>query len=175
MNGILWIEKYKAVFLCLTIFFVLEHGYSNFLAPELSEYVIDQFTVSPCAQIINWLSPHHVVDARANQILSPSIMLTIDARCAGIDALMLLIAVIAVLNISWKQKLLGVFVGAVLLYALNLLRIVGLFFALDYDEALFDLLHEYVAPLVMISFAGLCFMLWLSCLTRQTRHIEYGL
>lgn len=61
-----------------------------------------------------------------------------------------------------RSKLLGILSGGLLIYAINQVRIVALYYCLRFDHPLFEMLHGYIAPLVVIGIAGLYFSYWTS-------------
>ena len=157
---------FKAAVLFILIFSVLELTYNSFRDTVVSEWIIDRITVSTSALILDALNSTEHVEARGNRILSPSVKLTVKVGCEGTETLLLLVAAIAVLSISWRHKIIGMLVGSLLVYVLNLIRIISLFYALKYNKTLFDALHSYVAPLLIVIIVGVCFSLWLSFINR---------
>jgi hypothetical protein len=51
--------------------------------------------------------------------------------------------------------------GLMLIYVVNEIRILMLFYAFRTDKALFQLLHGTIAPLALIAIAGLFYHYWL--------------
>jgi exosortase/archaeosortase family protein len=61
----------------------------------------------------------------------------------------------------WRATLGGIINGSLLIYAVNELRILALFYAFRTDKALFQLLHGTIAPLILITIAGAFYYFWL--------------
>jgi exosortase/archaeosortase family protein len=87
----------------------------------------------------------------------------IDYRCTGLIATGFLSAGLLVLPLPWKTRLAQVLLGAALVSALNLLRLVSLFYIGVHHSQIFGFLHA-----VLWNAAMLAFMLgfWLRALRR---------
>jgi exosortase family protein XrtM len=115
---------------------------------------------SVCSELIHWLAPLEGVSAVHNHVLSPRADLEIVRGCDGAGALFLIVAAILAFPANFKRKLLGLGVGVLLMYGLNLGRIVGLYFIIAYQRDWFDLVHTYLAPTLIIVLACLYFAWW---------------
>ena len=61
---------------------------------------------------------------------------------------------------SWKNRVTGMLWGIALIYLLNQVRIVCLFYAFIMDKSLFDLGHGLLGPVAIILAGSLYFLLW---------------
>ena len=73
----------------------------------------------------------------------------------------LLIAAFIAVAGSWRMRFTGIALGILLIYGLNQIRIVALYFAVRHDKALFELIHGLVGPLAIIAVACLFFAWWI--------------
>jgi len=128
----------------------------------LERLVIDQGTVAPAAAVIDVLSPRLGAFAQGNRIVGPVGSLSVRPGCDGTEAMFLLIAAFLVYPQSIARGAIGLVLGAALVYVVNLLRIVILFYAARDDRSLFELLHGYVAPTLLIVLAASFFFFWVS-------------
>lgn len=143
-----------------------------FLAFDLAYYwsrdtvvervLIDRVTVMPSAFFINAIKPDENVSADGHRLVSPNVRLSVLNGCEGTEAILLLVSAIVAFGAKWKSTLFGIVCGTVLLYAINQGRIVALYYALRHDQKLFDMLHGYVGPTLIIVIAGLFFVGWVS-------------
>lgn len=101
----------------------------------------------------------------------PSISLNVEFGCNGLEAVMIYAVAVLTFPASWKQRIVGIIAGFVVIQILNLIRIVALAYAGVYHRELFDLIHLYVAQGVMIAVALGTFVLYLNYLShgRETR------
>jgi exosortase family protein XrtM len=121
---------------------------------------IDIATVYPSTAAINLIDAGQHAVARDHHILSPQGSLSILNGCEGTETLFLLIAAIAAFRGTLKNKLRGMLLGAMLVYVLNQVRIVTLFFAAHESRTGFDLIHGYLAPGLIIALSSLYFLWW---------------
>ena len=80
--------------------------------------------------------------------------MSIRRGCDGIVATILLVSACLAYPLSWKRRLSGVLLGYLLIFSLNLIRIVGLFVAgLKGSAQTFGIVHTYVSQFVVIALA----------------------
>ncbi|MBF0605944.1 MAG: archaeosortase/exosortase family protein [Candidatus Magnetobacterium sp. LHC-1] len=84
-------------------------------------------------------------------ILLPSISLDVRFGCNGLEAVILYVIAIIVFPAPWRLKLQGAVVGFVLLQFFNIIRIAALAYTGVYHRDFFDLIHVYLAQVVMIA------------------------
>lgn len=92
----------------------------------------------------------------------PSISLDVEFGCNGLEAVMIYSVAVLTFPATWKNRLLGIVAGFLVIQVLNLIRIVALAYAGVYHRDLFDLIHLYVAQGVMIAVALATFVLYLT-------------
>jgi exosortase H (IPTLxxWG-CTERM-specific) len=95
----------------------------------------------------------------------PSISLDVEFGCNGLEAVMIYSVAVLTFPASWKNRLIGIVAGFLVIQVLNLIRIVALAYAGVYHKDLFDLIHLYVAQGVMIAVALATFVLYLTYLS----------
>ncbi|MDM8564639.1 exosortase H [Candidatus Halobeggiatoa sp. HSG11] len=64
--------------------------------------------------------------------------------CSGLSASWLLLAAIIAFESSWKQKLWGIVLGILVLQAVNIFRLISLFYIGDWMPEYFNLAHKQV-------------------------------
>ena len=89
---------------------------------------------------------------------------SIEAGCNGVEAMLVLIAAIVAFPASWKSKLLGIVIGIVAIQALNILRIVSLFYLNQWDAQWFEWAHLYVWQSLIMLDALIVWLLWIRTL-----------
>lgn len=133
----------------------------------IERLVIDQWIVKPATFLIDQVTPEIGVRAVRSSIAAPGGGLNIRAGCDGLDMLFLVIAAFLVAPLRWRARLYGLLLGVLIVYALNQVRILVLFYANRADKSLFDLLHTTALPLILIAFVAMYFYAWLA---HDTRH-----
>ena len=89
---------------------------------------------------------------------------TIEAGCNGVEAMLVLLAGILAFPAPWKSKAIGLVAGAVAIQALNLVRIVSLFYLGQWERQWFDWAHLYVWQALIMLDALVVWMLWIRML-----------
>ena len=87
--------------------------------------------------------------------------MTIEAGCNGVEAMLVLLAGILAYPAPWRSKLIGLAIGAVAIQALNLVRIVSLFYLGQWDMKWFEWAHLYAWQALIMLDALLVWMLWM--------------
>jgi exosortase family protein XrtM len=132
------------------------------LVPDdvLRDHVFHWGLALPGAAIIDMVVPAHAAVAQANVIASERAVLEIVRGCEGAGVFFLLGAAMVALPGGLRTRLAGAAVGLALVYALNLARIVALYFVLAQRGAWFELAHLYVAPLAVLGLVAVFFWWW---------------
>jgi len=143
-----------------------------FLVPDavLKEMLYPSLFGEPTATVIGWHWPEEAVAAASNRLSSPRAVLEIVRFCDGSGVLFLVTAAVLAFPASWRDRVLGVLLGAALVYALNLLRLGGLYFIAAYRHAWFQALHTYFVPTLMIVLVALFYLGWLARVAPAERH-----
>jgi exosortase family protein XrtM len=144
----------------LVAFFLLQWGYQALSDTAAYRFYIETLTVPPSVVLIHLFTPTDSVMAQAHRLVWPGGRLSIINGCDGAEAMELLIAAFIAVAGTWRMRASGIGLGVVLIYGLNQLRIVALYFAVRHDRPLFELIHGVVGPLAIIAVACLFFVWW---------------
>jgi exosortase family protein XrtM len=154
MNGL-------RVLLFAAIFSFLAYAWDALRGSPLEYWVIHDLTVRPSAVLINLLTPDTHAQAQRFSLVAPGGGLNILNGCEGLEALFLLVAAFAVAPLKWMARSIGIVFGALVVFVVNQMRILGLFYAYRADPAWFDLLHGNVAPVAVVLVVCAYFYAWL--------------
>jgi exosortase/archaeosortase family protein len=150
----------------LALFAALDLAYLAFKEPWLKPVAIDLLTVRPAA----WLADAALavpVHADRHLLIAGGWRISVLNGCEGVDAMLLLLAAIAVAPAGWRDKLWGAGLGLPLVYLANQARIVALVWARLDAPAAFAVGHGLLGPLAVTVAAGLYFLWWSGvCLRR---------
>jgi len=148
--------------LCFIVLFILLQASWQLVRDNaIGHFVRGTLTVKPAVEMIHLLTPAISARADGNQILAPGGGLVIKIGCEGVEALLILIAALLSVPMTGRAKLRGVIYGSLLIFAVNEVRILVLFYAFRTDKALFHLIHGAIAPLLLIAIAGAFYYYWL--------------
>ena len=89
---------------------------------------------------------------------------TIEAGCNGVEAMLVLAAGILAFPAPWRAKAIGLAVGIVAIQALNLVRIVSLFYLGQWQRDWFEWAHLYVWQALIMLDALIVWLLWIRAL-----------
>jgi len=140
------------------------------LLQPVQQHLILPFTAG-LAHVAVWLMQFfdHVVVSDASNIRQgpggPGI--EIVAGCNGVEAVLILISAVLAFPSPWRYKLLGVGVGFVAIQALNLVRIISLYYLLLWNRVWFDWFHLYLWQALIILDALVFWLVWLRWLPRE--------
>lgn len=145
--------------------FVIVYGLLHsvyFKIPDefLHTFVYYHGIVAPGADIIRIAAPQEGVRGFENLLSSPRASLEVVRGCDGAGMVFLLIAAILAFSATLRRKLLGILGAVLLIYLLNLLRIVGLYFVAAYRQEWFLPLHVYFVPTFLIVVSCIYFAFW---------------
>lgn len=87
--------------------------------------------------------------------------ITIEAGCNGVEAMLVLAAGVLAFPASWRLKAVGLVVGVAAIQALNLVRIVSLFYLGQWDLVWFEWAHLYLWQVLIMLDAVIVWLLWL--------------
>ncbi len=86
---------------------------------------------------------------------------SIEAGCNGVEAMLVLLAGILAFPAPWRLKLIGLAIGVVAIQALNIVRIVSLFYLGQWDAKWFEWAHLYIWQSLIMLDALIVWLLWI--------------
>ncbi len=92
----------------------------------------------------------------------------IAAGCNGVEAMILLTAAVLAFPAPAWYKLIGVLAGIIGIQALNLVRIVSLFYLGMWNETAFEWAHLYIWQALIMLDALLIWLVWIRQMPRRT-------
>ena len=114
------------------------------------------------AKVSGWLLQMMGEDVRVagTMITGPRFGVNINNGCNGVEAMLILLASIFAFPASMKARVVGLFLGAIVVQILNFIRIITLYLLGAYQPRLFDLFHTAVWQIVIILAAIGFFLVW---------------
>lgn len=101
-----------------------------------------------------------------NLILSKGFTFRVENSCTGLDATMIYVAAVLAYPGRMREKAWGIFLGLVAIQAINLFRIIVLFYIRLWFPDYFDGAHVYAAQVLVIGFAAAFWLWWTDRLPR---------
>ena len=142
------------------VYFVFYSLY--FLIPDdvLRNIIYYHGIVSISADLINLFTATENVSAAQNKLMSQRAILEVVRGCDGSGSMFLIMAGVIAFSCSLKHKLIGLLTGVCLLYLLNQIRIVGLYYVVAYRSEWFLPIHTYFAPTFIVMLSVMFFAWW---------------
>jgi len=85
---------------------------------------------------------------------------SIEAGCNGVEATLVLVAAIIAFPASWRHRLRGIGIGIVAVQALNILRVVSLFYLGRWNRDVFEWAHLYVWQALIMLDVLIVWVIW---------------
>lgn len=136
---------------------LLQAGYQHLRGGPAAVWLIDRFTAVPAAALIDTLRPADGVTAQGPRLVWPGGRLQLLAGCDGVEVLALLLAAALAAPLPWRRRLMLIAAGTLLVWALNQLRLLGLYLSFREWRAGFEALHVVVGPLLMLGMVAAWF------------------
>jgi exosortase H (IPTLxxWG-CTERM-specific) len=100
-------------------------------------------------------------------VQSPKFTLSIAMGCDGVEATCLFLAGVLAFPTSWRARLIGLATGLPLIQLINVVRLVGLYYAGVFLPSVIDELHIYVAQAIVIFLSTAILIYWLERVAHQ--------
>lgn len=114
------------------------------------DLLIHHVQVRPAAWILRHTLPDIPVSCRVDRIEAPGLSLVILRGCDGVEVWLLLVTAFAVFPQPWRSRLAGIGYGTLLVFGLNLLRIVTMFHITLRKPDWFEVAHGLIWQSVMV-------------------------
>ncbi len=93
---------------------------------------------------------------------------SVEAGCNGVEACLILLAAMVAYPASWKMKLAGILVGSLAVQAVNILRVISLFYLARWDKELFEFAHLYLWQALIMLDVLVVWLVWIRLVARRT-------
>jgi exosortase/archaeosortase family protein len=166
-------STYLRLLFFMLIFSCLQWLYIAAKGTNIERFVIDFATVKTAALFINTFDPIAGVTAVGTRLSAPGGGINILNGCEGLDVLFLVVAAMLVAPQKWSACLVGIAIGGVFIFLMNQIRIIALFYAFRNDKTVFDALHGFVTPFLLVIAAIAFFSIWLNRYSIQRNSAPY--
>lgn len=138
---------------------------------EQTNYVYNNI-ITPFTEIIAYISGW-VIKLFDENVISHGVIIqhvnnghsvSIQSGCNGVEAVMILIAAIMAFPSPWKYKFWGIISGFFAVEVINIVRIISLFYLVQWDSLIFEWAHLYVWQALIMLDVLIIFLLWLRIL-----------
>jgi exosortase H (IPTLxxWG-CTERM-specific) len=118
----------------------------------------------------------HVFDATvatSGNVISSSaspFAVSIEAGCNGVEATLVLVAAMLAFSAPWSHRLHGIVVGIVAVQALNVLRVISLFYLGRWNRDVFEWAHLYVWQALIMLDVLIVWVVWVRLVPAPPPH-----
>ena len=116
------------------------------------------------AGILTIFDPHVAALGRVLQSTRNGFAVSIEAGCNGLEAALVLISAMVAFPAPWRHRLIGMAIGLAAVQALNVLRVVTLFYVGQWDMRAFEWAHLYLWQALIMLDVLIVWMLWIRSL-----------
>lgn len=134
------------------------------------EAAIGRFTttlVIVSGAVIHVCGGHAIVAGDILQSPAGGSGVKVENGCNAVNVTILLWAAILTYPAPWLQKFKGLALGSLALHAVNLLRIISLYYLLQYNRQWFDFAHFYLWESLIVLDTLVIFWLWAAFVRRS--------
>lgn len=137
------------------------------LLPPVERAFVEPFTAglaSICTALVSLFDGNVITYGKIIQSTVNGFAIEIERGCNGIEAMIVLTAAILAFPAPWKHRMIGLAVGFVAIQALNLVRIISLFYLGQWSMTAFEWFHLYIWQALIILDALVVWLIWLKYL-----------
>ena len=116
------------------------------------------------AGLIMIFDPHVAAFGKILQSTTNGFAISIEAGCNGIEAAIILVAAMLAFPAPWKHRVIGIVAGLGAVQALNIVRIVSLFYLGQWNLNAFEWAHLYLWQGLIMLDAMIVWLLWIRAL-----------
>jgi exosortase H (IPTLxxWG-CTERM-specific) len=166
------VQRFIIVFLSVLIgLFTLE------MQSGVQEHVIEPFTAilaKISAAIILPFDSSVLAYGKVLQFGDTGFAVSIEAGCNGVEATIVLIAAVLAFPAPWKARGVAIAVGFLAIQALNILRIITLFYLGNWNLDFFTWVHLYLWPALIMLDVLVVFVVYLRYLSRRNEALSHA-
>ena len=118
------------------------------------------------ADLVQWFDPQVLAQGNVLQSAKSGFAVSIEAGCNGVEATIVLVAAILAFPASWQRKLVGLAAGIFAVQALNVVRVISLFYLGQWNLDAFEFAHRYVWQALIMLDVLIVWLLWVGTLPR---------
>jgi len=120
-----------------------------------------------CATLVTWFDSSAAASGKVLWNQSTGFGVSIEAGCNGIEACIVLFAAVLAFPATWRHKLMGLVAGFVAVQAMNIVRVISLFYLGQWNTAVFNFAHEYLWQALIMVDVLIVWLLWVRAGSRQ--------
>lgn len=141
-----------------------------FSRPLNVPFFIQRTNTRLSSAVINTITPKEATVSAGAAIKSGNVSMSVGWGCEGVEGIFMIVAALIAYPMRFKWKVYGALAGTGLIFSLNIIRLMALWYTFRYKPALFDIMHVYVGQTFIIFFAVLFFVMWINAFADTQNH-----
>ncbi|MFZ4480804.1 MAG: exosortase H [Rhodoferax sp.] len=129
---------------------------------------VQQFVVLPwttllaraCVALVTLFDSHAAAVGKVLWNPSTGFGVSIEPGCNGVEACIILFAAIVAFPSTWRHRLWGLGLGFIAVQALNVIRVISLFYLGQWDASAFRIAHEFLWQGLIMLDVLVVWLLW---------------
>ena len=161
----------------ITFLVVLVALFSLEMLNPVQEHVIVPFTAllaKISAALIAPFDDTVIAFGKVLQFRDSGFAVSIEAGCNGVEATIVLVAAVVAYPASWKARIVAILLGFLAIQALNIVRIISLFYLGDWDLDIFSWVHLYLWPALIMLDVLVVFIFYLRYLANSAAEATHA-
>lgn len=152
-------RRFVVVFMCvLLLLFGLE------LLQPVQQHIVLPWTVllaRACVTLVGLFDGSVVAQGKVLTSPASGFGVSIEPGCNGVEAFIVLSAALLAFPSRWVDKLWGLLMGFVAIQALNIVRVISLFYLGQWNRDIFDFAHNYLWQGLIMLDVLIVWLLWI--------------
>lgn len=116
------------------------------------------------AATVTLFDPQVIAYGKILQSKASGFSVSIEAGCNGIEAAIILIAAMLAFPAPWKHRVIGVLAGLFAVQALNIVRVISLFYLGQWNTQVFEWAHLYLWQMLIMLDVLIVWLIWIRML-----------
>jgi len=116
---------------------------------------------SASASLVTLVDPHVVATGKVLRSTATGFGISIEAGCNGVEAALILIAAILAYPAPWRHRLVGMLAGLAAVQALNIVRVISLFYLGQWSPKAFEWSHLYLWQALIMLDVLIVYLIWI--------------
>jgi exosortase H (IPTLxxWG-CTERM-specific) len=117
--------------------------------------------------LVTMFDPNVIAEGKVIRSASNGFAVSIEAGCNGVEATIVLLAAMLAFPASWRYRFIGLAIGFVAVQALNVVRIISLFYIGQWSYTVFEWAHLYVWQALIMLDVLVVWLLWVRRVPRS--------
>jgi exosortase H (IPTLxxWG-CTERM-specific) len=147
------------------------------LTPLAQAHVVEPWTnelARIAAFLVTLFDPGVIASGKVLRSVNNGFAVSIEAGCNGIEASLVLVAAVLAFPAPWRNKLAGLVAGIAAVQALNIVRVISLFYIGQWNMRVFEWAHLYVWQALIMLDVLIVWLVWVRMLPRPGGHQPPG-